>query len=76
MHFAKQGVLCMGLFPSNIHETKDVGNHQSLIELTCQSNNHIIQLMEIKELTQHMHRFVESKGWYEQINSRPQTLKN
>jgi NTP pyrophosphatase (non-canonical NTP hydrolase) len=32
--------------------------------------------MEIRELTQQMHRFVESKGWYEQNSSRPQTLKN
>lgn len=53
-----------------------MGNNQSLIELTSQSNDHIIQFMEIKELTQHMHRFVESKGWYEQMSSRPQTLKN
>lgn len=32
--------------------------------------------MEIKELTEQMHRFVQSKGWYEQTSSRPQTLKN
>ncbi|MCX8062034.1 MAG: hypothetical protein N3D16_05585 [Anaerolineales bacterium] len=32
--------------------------------------------MEIKDLTEHMHRFVQSKGWYEQSSSHPQTLKN
>jgi NTP pyrophosphatase (non-canonical NTP hydrolase) len=32
--------------------------------------------MDIKELTQHMHSFVRSKGWYEPDSPRPQTLKN
>jgi uncharacterized protein (TIGR00730 family) len=32
--------------------------------------------MDIKQLTQEMHRFVRSKGWYEPGSSRPQTLRN
>lgn len=32
--------------------------------------------MEIKQLTQEMHRFVRSKGWYEPSSSRPQTPRN
>ncbi len=32
--------------------------------------------MEIKELTQRMHQFVQSKGWYELDSARPQSLKN
>ena len=32
--------------------------------------------MEIKELTQHMQAFVESKGWYEAGSKRPQTPRN
>jgi len=32
--------------------------------------------MDIKELTQAMHRFVESKGWYEPESRRPQTPRN
>jgi NTP pyrophosphatase (non-canonical NTP hydrolase) len=32
--------------------------------------------MEIKELTEHMHAFVRSKGWYERQSKRPQTPRN
>ena len=32
--------------------------------------------MEIKELTQRMHDFVRSKGWYEPDSPRPQTPRN
>jgi len=32
--------------------------------------------MEIKELTQRMHAFVRTKGWYESGSPRPQTLRN
>lgn len=32
--------------------------------------------MDIKELTQKMHGFVRSKGWYEPESPRPQTLRN
>ena len=32
--------------------------------------------MDIKELTEHMHTFVRSKGWYEPESSHPQTLRN
>jgi len=32
--------------------------------------------MDIKELTQEMHRFVRSMGWYEANSKRPQTLRN
>jgi NTP pyrophosphatase (non-canonical NTP hydrolase) len=32
--------------------------------------------MEISELTQAMHQFVRSRGWYEQESPRPQTLRN
>jgi NTP pyrophosphatase (non-canonical NTP hydrolase) len=32
--------------------------------------------MELKELTESMHRFVSEKGWYSVESSRPQTLKN
>jgi NTP pyrophosphatase (non-canonical NTP hydrolase) len=35
----------------------------------------IIQ-MEIKQITQKMHHFVEAQGWYIEGSSRPQTLKN
>ena len=33
-------------------------------------------LMELKELTQAMDRFVTAKGWYQPASPRPQTLKN
>jgi NTP pyrophosphatase (non-canonical NTP hydrolase) len=33
-------------------------------------------LMDIKELTQAMDRFVTAKGWYQPDSPRPQTLKN
>ncbi len=33
-------------------------------------------MMTIQELTEAMHRFVASKGWYEENSSRPQTLRN
>jgi NTP pyrophosphatase (non-canonical NTP hydrolase) len=32
--------------------------------------------MEIAELTQQMHAFVRSKGWYEAESPRPQTPRN
>jgi len=32
--------------------------------------------MDIKELTERMHAFVRSKGWYEPDSSRPQTPRN
>ena len=32
--------------------------------------------MEISELTQAMHQFVRSRGWYERESPRPQTLRN
>lgn len=32
--------------------------------------------MNIQELTQNMHDFVRSQGWYEPGSSRPQSLRN
>jgi NTP pyrophosphatase (non-canonical NTP hydrolase) len=32
--------------------------------------------MDINELTQAMHAFVRSQGWYEHESTRPQTLRN
>jgi NTP pyrophosphatase (non-canonical NTP hydrolase) len=32
--------------------------------------------MDIQELTQAMHNFVRSQGWYEEHSPRPQTLRN
>ena len=32
--------------------------------------------MDIQELTQAMHEFVQSKGWYEPDSPRPQTPRN
>jgi NTP pyrophosphatase (non-canonical NTP hydrolase) len=32
--------------------------------------------MDIQELTQAMHQFVHSQGWYETDSPRPQTLRN
>lgn len=32
--------------------------------------------MDIPELTEAMHRFVRSQGWYEAESPRPQTLRN
>jgi len=32
--------------------------------------------MDIRELTQKMHAFVEEQGWYEPDSTRPQTLRN
>ncbi len=32
--------------------------------------------MELKELTERMNSFVESKGWYQKDSKRPQTPKN
>ena len=32
--------------------------------------------MELKELTERMHVFVRSKGWYEPESKRPQTPRN
>jgi NTP pyrophosphatase (non-canonical NTP hydrolase) len=33
-------------------------------------------LMDIQQLTEAMHRFVRSKGWYEKDSPRPQTPRN
>jgi NTP pyrophosphatase (non-canonical NTP hydrolase) len=33
-------------------------------------------MMDIKELTQEMHHFVRSQGWYAENSPRPQTLRN
>lgn len=32
--------------------------------------------MDIKDLTEEMHRFVRSKGWYAEDSKRPQTPRN
>jgi len=32
--------------------------------------------MDIRQLTEEMHRFVRSKGWYEADSKRPQTPRN
>lgn len=32
--------------------------------------------MDIKQLTEEMHRFVRSKGWYAEDSKRPQTPRN
>jgi 8-oxo-dGTP diphosphatase len=32
--------------------------------------------MDIKDLTQEMHNFVNGQGWYEENSPRPQTLRN
>jgi NTP pyrophosphatase (non-canonical NTP hydrolase) len=32
--------------------------------------------MELKQLTEEMHRFVEAKGWYAPDSPRPQTPRN
>jgi NTP pyrophosphatase (non-canonical NTP hydrolase) len=32
--------------------------------------------MDLKALTQEMHRFVEAQGWYESDSPRPQSLRN
>ena len=32
--------------------------------------------MDIQELTEVMHKFVQAKGWYEPDSLRPQTLRN
>ena len=32
--------------------------------------------MDIRELTEAMHAFVQSQGWYEPESRRPQTLRN
>jgi NTP pyrophosphatase (non-canonical NTP hydrolase) len=32
--------------------------------------------MEIKELTETMHEFVRSQGWYDDSSPKPQTLRN
>ena len=33
-------------------------------------------MMDIKELTQEMHHFVRSQGWYAENSPRPQNLRN
>ncbi len=35
-----------------------------------------MERMDIHELTQAMHRFVASQGWYDPNSPRPQTLRN
>ena len=32
--------------------------------------------MDIKQLTEEMHRLVRSKGWYDEASKRPQTPRN
>lgn len=32
--------------------------------------------MDVRELTEHMHRFVAAQGWYADDSRRPQTLRN
>lgn len=32
--------------------------------------------MDIRELTEEMHRFVRAQGWYNEESPRPQTLRN
>src|SRR3990172_12580863 len=32
--------------------------------------------MDIRELTDHMHAFVRSQGWYQSDSPKPQTLRN
>ena len=32
--------------------------------------------MDIKQLTEEMHRFIRSKGWYAENSKRPQTPRN
>ena len=32
--------------------------------------------MDLQELTQEMHRFVRTQGWYQPDSPRPQTLRN
>jgi NTP pyrophosphatase (non-canonical NTP hydrolase) len=34
------------------------------------------RIMELKDLTEKMHAFVRSKGWYEPESKRPQTPRN
>ena len=33
-------------------------------------------MMDVKELTQEMHHFVRSQGWYADDSPRPQTMQN
>jgi NTP pyrophosphatase (non-canonical NTP hydrolase) len=35
-----------------------------------------VAIMDIKQLTEEMHRFVRSKGWYADDSQRPQTPRN
>ena len=44
--------------------------------MTATRLNHIIGLMEIKDLTDLMNQFVSSQGWYRAESPRPQTLRN
>lgn len=47
------------------------------INLTPQGTSPIsLTMMNIPELTQAMHDFVRSQGWYEPDSKRPQTLRN
>jgi NTP pyrophosphatase (non-canonical NTP hydrolase) len=34
------------------------------------------RVMDLKQLTEEMHRFVQSKGWYAEDSPRPQTPRN
>ena len=36
----------------------------------------VVADMDIKQLTEEMHRFVRSKGWYTEKSQRPQTPRN
>ena len=36
----------------------------------------VVAVMDIKHLTEEMHRFVRSKGWYADESKRPQTPRN
>ena len=40
------------------------------------SNPKVVAVMDIKQLTEEMHRFVRSKGWYAEDSPRPQTPRN
>jgi NTP pyrophosphatase (non-canonical NTP hydrolase) len=43
---------------------------------TAQDKPKIVAVMDIKQLTEEMHRFVRSKGWYAEGSPRPQTPRN
>ena len=43
---------------------------------SAQDKPKIVAVMDIKQLTEEMHRFVRSKGWYAEGSPRPQTPRN